>query len=85
MSAVDVPQPNWHNDRNENSFREVGQDGFILQSNQEPLSNAMSELMSSSLTDTKTAECLSVEIGQICCLLSNKIVVAHQVHQPYGL
>ena len=41
------------------------------------------ELMSSSLTDTKTAECLSVEIGQICCLLSNKIVVAHQVHQPY--
>ena len=37
----------------------------------------MSELMSSSLTDTKTAECLSAGIGQICCLLSNKIVVAN--------
>ena len=37
--------------------------------------NAMSELMSSSLTDTKTAECLSVKIGQICCLLRNNIFV----------
>ena len=42
------------------------------------LSNAMSELKSSSLIGTKTADCLSVEIhvGQISDLFSNKSVVA---------
>ena len=40
----------------------------------------MSELKSSSLTGTKTAESLSVEIGQIFDLFSNKSVVARQ---PY--
>ena len=41
---------------NENCFGEVDPDGmFILHS------NAMSELMSSSLTGIKTAECLSGE------------------------
>ena len=70
-----MAQPNWHKDCNESSFREVDQEGmFILKS------NAVSELMSYSLTGTKTAECLSVEIGQIFGLFSNKSVVAHQ---PY--
>ena len=40
----------------------------------------MSELMSSSLTDTKTAERLSGETGQIFCALSNKGI---EGHQPY--
>ena len=42
----------------------------------------MSELKSSSLTGTKTAECSSVERGQIFDLFSNKSVVARQ---PYWL
>ena len=42
--------------------------------------NTMSGLKSSSLTSTKTAECLSVEIGQIFGLFSNKSVVAHQLY-----
>ena len=54
--GVDVTQPNWHKACNENCFGEVDQDDmFILQS------NAMSELMSSTLTGIKTAECLSGE------------------------
>ena len=43
-------------------------------------SNATSELKSSSLTGTKTAECLSVELGQIFGSFSNKNVVAHQLY-----
>ena len=40
----------------------------------------MSDLKSSSLTGTETVECLSVEIGQIFGLFSNKRVVAHQLY-----
>ena len=54
--GVDVTQPNWHKTCNENCFGGVDQgDMFILQS------NATSELMSSTLTGIKTAECSSGE------------------------
>ena len=47
---------------------------FMLQS------KSMSELMSSSLTGIKTAECLFGEKVKFFCVFSNKSDVAHQ---PY--
>ena len=43
-------------------------------------SKSMTELMSSSLTGIKTAECLSGEKAKFFCVFSNKSDVAHQ---PY--
>ena len=63
MSKFDVTRPNWHKACNENCFGEVDQDDmFILQS------NAMSELMPSSLTGIKTAECLSEKRPSFLCI-----------------
>ena len=73
--GVDVTQLNWHKACNENCFGEVDQDDmFILQS------NAMSELMSSTLTGIKTAECLSGEKAKYFVYSVIRVFVAYQ---PY--
>ena len=70
---ISVTRPNWHKASNESCFRQVDQDDmFMLQS------KSMSELMSSSLTGIKTAECLSGEKAKFFCVFSNKSDVAHQ-------
>ena len=60
---------------NESCFGEVDKDDmFMLQS------KSMSELMSSSLTGIKTAECVFGEKAKFFCVYSNK---SDGAHQPY--
>ena len=77
--GVDVTQPNSHKACNENCFGEVDQDDiFILQS------NAMSELMSSTLTGgIKTAECLSGEKAKYFVYSVIRVFVAYQPYWHY--